>query len=226
MLGDAVLQLLGNIMRMSEERYNRDLRRLNLAGKLLRYEVRTGLILLWTNLPERRLRALRSHAHNWGVASAVTRHRGPPPTDTSIFFRSLALRSEAAAVAVLCQSHQVLASERGPQAVKKLPSLVRGERLCRAYEVYREMVPQPVYTLDQILMLLDALVLGEIIELGICGGCTGAILIDRLRHDRRVCASCYGSLKQIRRQDFNESGIKSLPETSPGDALQVQGCLF
>src|SRR6185295_8553091 len=73
------------IMRVTEDRYSRDLRRINLAQQLIRHEVRTAAIRLWTGLSGDRVRKLmRSYT---ATAGEGLRHRGPPPTSIAEFMR-------------------------------------------------------------------------------------------------------------------------------------------
>jgi hypothetical protein len=178
-------------MRLSEERYSRDLRRLGLAAQLLRFQVRTGLVQRWTALPRRRIESLRRRVLDRPDARCV-RHRGPPPRQTAVFFRNALRASEAAAIGVLCELFDVMPAARGPQEVARLPSLARGERLCQAYAAYQALVPEPQYSLDQVMLLLEALVRGELVELVPCRTCQVTILIDRLSADPRLCPSCRG----------------------------------
>ena len=80
-------------MRISEDRYSRDLRRINLAQRLIRHEVRTQWICAWTGLSDDRVRNLfRSYDKSSG---RVQRHSGPSPTRIASF------RSDATNAAIM-----------------------------------------------------------------------------------------------------------------------------
>lgn len=187
-------------MRISDERYHRDLRRLNLALALIQHEVRTQSVILWSGLARKRLVNLRAQVLKSDGSQSFVRHRGPAPTTVSIFFDTVALHDEAAAVAVLCQLFEVLPATRGPQALVTLPSVGRGERLCRAYEGYRVVVPKPQFSLDQVILLVNALTLGEQVRLAHCEQCAAAILIDLGDLRPMLCTSCVNGSKRRRRQ--------------------------
>ena len=213
-------------MRVSEERYSRDLRRLNLATTLLRHRVRSGLVMQWTGLPDRRLRTLRGREGHSGEGPAQSRHRGPPPRALSVFFQTAALRSEASAIAVLCQVYEVLPLARGPEALKRLPTVGRGERLCLAYEAYLAVVPDPKYSLEQVFLLLDALTLRDTILLGQCTHCQGAMLLDVQRIETPLCASCRALPKAWRDPEPVAAQPVRAEELSRWPPGAMQGSLF
>ena len=64
-------------MRISDDRYNRDRLRLDLALRFMRHEARTHTIRKWTGLTDDRIRKLyRSY---FSIAQPVPRHRGKSP---------------------------------------------------------------------------------------------------------------------------------------------------
>jgi hypothetical protein len=50
---------------------------------------------------------------------------------------------------------------------RELPSLSGGERLCNAFELYRQLVLKPQITLDQLVLLVSALARRDEVALGI-----------------------------------------------------------
>jgi hypothetical protein len=103
------------------------------------------------------------------------------------------VREEASAIAGFLRFfYDVIPDERCPDARKKLPGIERGERLCDALELFREMIPETCITLEQVVLLVFTLAEGESWELGVCANanCHAAILIDRLALSRRLCAYC------------------------------------
>jgi hypothetical protein len=181
-------------MRISEERYDRDIRRIDLAHRLIRHETRTQWICRWTGLTEKRVRNL-SRSYRAGQGN-VDRHRGPPPQKISKVLRSPALRSEASALAGLLVALEVLPRERAPDARTMLPGIDLGERVCRVFELYKEMVPGALFTMDLFILLLLELAQSDHLEVIHCAHCHGAILIDRLGSTRHLCVWCQQALRQ------------------------------
>lgn len=180
-------------MRITDDRYHRDVRRYQLARRLIHHEARTQTICEWTGLTDERVRNLhRSYAV--GEASAL-RHRGPPPRQFERVLRSPALRSEAAAALGICRALGIAADARQPSA---LPSLPTGERLCSAFELYRACIPDTALTLEQLMLLLTVLARGEPLMLAHCAQCHAAILSDCRELTRRVCAHCRETAISIR----------------------------
>ena len=78
-------------MRISEDRYDRDRQRLELALRFLTHEARTQTIRAWTGLTDDRIRKLyRSHLGR--AACYVPRHRGQSPHQSAYFMRSLRIQ--------------------------------------------------------------------------------------------------------------------------------------
>jgi hypothetical protein len=120
------------------------------------------------------------------------RHRGPPPRRIEPILRAKGLNAEAAVLAGLCLAIGVLPSKQLSNSKRELPSLTTGERLCYAFELYRQMVPQPRITLDQLVLLV--MTLAERIEVALshCDSCDGAILAMLLQKPMRTCTRCAG----------------------------------
>jgi hypothetical protein len=175
-------------MRVSEDRYSRDLRRLNLAERFLRHEVRTQWICAWTGLSVHRVRNLyRSYDKSSG---GIPRHRGPSPNRLASYLRSPALRAEASAIGGLARVFEVVPPKPAPNAWRDRANVEAGERLCAVFELYQQIVPQSRFTMDQFIRLAIALTEGGYLEMGHCTTCHGALLVERLVPSRRLCLAC------------------------------------
>jgi hypothetical protein len=175
-------------MRISEDRYSRDLRRIQLACRMMQHEVRTQWICAWTGLSGARVRNLyRSYEESLDGAQ---RHRGPSPKRISSFLRSPQLRTEASAAGGLAQALGVIPDQPMANARRVLPTLESGERLCQAYELFRQIAPEARLTMDQLILLVIALAERQDLEIAHCRNCHGALLVDRLGASRRLCTAC------------------------------------
>jgi len=176
-------------MRILDNRYSRDLRRHDLALRMIRHELRTATIIAWTGLSETRIRGLyRSYIPEGGLAAL--RHRGPPPTSVQLLLRSRELNAEAAGLAGLCLTIGVLPAKSIKDPARELASLTTGERLCYAFELYQQLVPRPQIALEQLVLLVGALACGVEVKFVHCNGCDGAMLVTLARKPTRVCAHC------------------------------------
>ena len=192
-------------MRISEDRYSRDLRRLNLAERFIGLEVRTQWICAWTGLSHHRVRNLyRSYDKGTG---AVPRHRGPSPNRLATYLRSPALRAEASAIGGLARVFEVVPPKPAPNAWRDRANVEAGERLCAVFELYQQIVPQSRFTMDQFIRLAIALTQGGYLEMGHCTSCHGALLVERLVPSRRLCLAC--------QQDALTASHESRTDTPP-----------
>ena len=173
-------------MRVSEDRYTRDLRRIQLAHRLIRHEVRTYWIRAFTRFTEGRIRNL---LRSYGLASdGLHRYRGSPPR---LYSRLVVPKnhSEASALAGIAFVWHLVPEERVPNAWRTLPSLDFGEILCDAFELFRLMIPGGILNLDRFILLVMALAERQL-TVGHCSHCRALILMDPLGAKRRICVHC------------------------------------
>lgn len=175
-------------MRVSEDRYSKDLRRLNIAQRLIRHEVRTQWICALTGFSEDRVRRL-FHAYHRAHGS-VRRHRGPAPMRVTAFVKSSTLRAEASAIGGLARVLEIVPLPVTADGRLDRFGVEGAERLCRVFEIYRQVAPESRFTMDQLIRLVIALTEQREFEIGHCRNCHGALLVDRLGNSRRVCPAC------------------------------------
>ena len=178
-------------MRVWGERYNRDLQRYNLALRMIAHEARTHTICDWTGLPDDRIRHLyQSYVDEHGKRH-VLRRRGPSPQSLAVFFGTARSRSEAAALVGLCYLLEVLPPRSLDDPRRELPSVARGERLCEAYEMYQQLVPETSMTLEHLVLLVMTVSQGQEFEVTQCASCGGVVVLDRGALRRGNCTHCH-----------------------------------
>jgi hypothetical protein len=187
-------------MRISDDRYDRDLRRYNLARRMLQHEVRTATIVVWTGLSKYRIQTLfRSYQGTGGY----TRHRGKSPFQPAFFLRSLLHECESSALTYIALQMEIIPAEIVPDAATSLPSLARGERLVNAFELYRALAPHSRLSLEHAVLLVTELAHRQTLSLGYCDICDGLRVVDRLAVCHALCAFC--RLSQVSK-DMGASG--------------------
>jgi hypothetical protein len=205
-------------MRVSEDRYSRDLRRIQLAHRLIRHEVRTYWIRAFTRLTEGRIRNL---LRSYGLATeGVQRHRGSPPR---LYTRFMTPKNhtEASALAGLALRWHMVPEEPVRNARRALPSLEFGEHLCKAFELFRVIVPRGTLNLDRLILLVLALAERQLMT-GHCDHCRALILLDPLGTKRTLCVSC-----ERQPSSLIQDAPDELPDAGEGGARRgVQQSLF
>jgi hypothetical protein len=205
-------------MRISDDRYNRDRSRFDVAMQFIRNEARTHTIRLWTGLSDDRIRKLyRSYLCD-ASAKPLIRHRGKSPQQAGFFMRSARARQEAALLASLCCLIGALPGEPSPDLLGVLPSLGRGELLCQAYAVFHSLIPETMISFEHAVFLLTALVRGDELVLSACRECAAVLIIDRWSLRAPRCALCADdSLAAPRRGLQDLSTDDSITELAAAD---------
>jgi hypothetical protein len=176
------------IVRISDERYRRDLRRLRLAWRMVLLGARTPTIMRWTSLSKYNIRKLRNdYAEDSAPREGL---KGKTPFRVEFFCKSAALRGETPMLAGFLRHFDVLPAE-GEARVNELPDLSRGERLCSAYEQFRLACPHTEITFERAVTLLIELARGELIRLANCSTCGELVVHDCLSARRPLCAYCF-----------------------------------
>ena len=169
-----------------EDRIGRELRRHQLALRMIAHRARRRTICNFTGLTRERIKTLR---REWQVTSKG-RRRGPSPSSLSAFFRSARMRSEASVIALFCKIQGAVPTERILKAARYFPTLERGERLCDVYEAYRTYFPESEVNFELIVLLAIGLAEPHALELKVCATCPGVIVIDLLSVKYRHCSQC------------------------------------
>jgi hypothetical protein len=177
---------------------DRDLRRLELARRLVGHEARTQHVLNLTGYTKRQFDYLRQR---WGVEED-SRPRGQTYISFTRFFTSARLRSEAAVAGAMFRmfkSSTAKSPERAPSRFKL------GEVLCEVYEGFHASFPGSIIKFDQLHLLASGILKGEAIGLGNCR-CGATILVDLLLASRRrICWAC-----QRKRQDGQKDESRTI----------------
>jgi hypothetical protein len=193
-------------MRVTDDRYNRDRLRLELALRLIGHEARTHTIRLWTGLSDDRIRKLfRAYIR---PSAGVRRRRGKSPQQAAFFLRSGPGAEDAQALAAMLLLFGVVATPtaaahasgtpivaRRPAAAQQ-PSLARGRLLCEAFETYRRVVPQPRIDFEHAVYLADALQRGDELRLRWCTDCDAVGVTERAMLRPTSCRCCGGALAE------------------------------
>jgi hypothetical protein len=204
-----------------EDPGERDLRRLQLAKRLVSHEARTRTIYRFTGYSRHRLATLR---RRWGV-SKDSRHRGPAPTSFSVFFRSPRMRSEGAVAAAICQMFGAVVTRQYDRFPRDFTDLESGERLCEVYEAFHACFPGSGLDFDQLMLLAMGLSKKQVVGIGTCASCNCAILIDLLSKFQRTCPVCQRRALSIVEFESN-AGDQTTETGDAADPGETQGKLF
>lgn len=176
-------------MRISEDRYRREQRSLDLALRFLRHEARTQTIRLWTGLSDDRIRKLyRSYLSH--APSYLPRHRGKSPHQVAYFGRSLRVQQETSVLASLFTLLGVVPPQPKPEEEPGLPNIARGELLCQAFETYRGLLPSAQISFEHAVFLALALSRGDQLRLGGCVDCGSLLVVERFPIRDKRCQYC------------------------------------
>jgi hypothetical protein len=176
-------------MRISEDRYDRDRQRLELALRFLTHEARTQTIRIWTGLSDDRIRKLYK-SYLGRAACYIPRHRGKSPHQAAYFMRSVRIQQEAAVLASYFALAGLVPEEPSAAAAAELPDIGRGNALCTAYETYLVMVPTAAISFEYGVFLARCLSRGDLLRLGRCKECGGILVVERLPVRDRRCRHC------------------------------------
>ena len=174
-------------MRLFDDRYEGQRRQFTLALSMVEHGARRGTIKQWTGLSRFQIYNLtRSYA------SATRTHckRGTSPSQPAYFSKSLKMARESAAFAYIALEMQAIPEGIVPDAGHSLPSLMRGECLMSAFEVYRALLPDPLITLEHAILLITELAQRDTLILARCRSCPEVMVLDRLGPRHGLCPSC------------------------------------
>jgi len=162
---------------VGNERFDRHYRKIRLGLRLMSHRARAQTASDWSGLTLHQLVTLR---RRW-MPDAQDGFRGPRPTSYRPFFSS-ALKARHAAL--FAGIHRMVG------ITSSIPSLEGGEKLCEAYEIFREWEPDAHLEFDYGVLLATGVLKAEEVELLRCQCCGCALLIDKRGKVQRKCARC------------------------------------
>lgn len=167
-------------MRISQDRYDHDRLKFDLAVRMLHWHAPSRTICARTGLTPDRLRKLRRAYSPPRRTSNTVHPRIRTARDPGCFLRSPTLAWEASTLGSLFCMLGLIPRSGG------ICGLQLTELLCTAYETYRTLHPRARLSLQHASVLLDALLAGEL-KLSTCSGCRRLYLADRTRLDLARC---------------------------------------
>ena len=176
-------------MRISDDRYNRDLVRYDLARRLIKHQARTQTIRMWTGLTHDRIRKLY---RTYPPMERVRRRRGKSPRAISFFLRTHRRKFESGLLASMFSIFDAL-PRLGLEHSQSASNVARGASLCDAFEAYVAVLPKGCITFEHAELLLEALACGDELQLATCTDCSSLIVVDRLSLLQPCCAQCRGT---------------------------------
>jgi hypothetical protein len=186
----------GFSMRVTDDRYTADINKFDLAVRMIRHEARTGTIRACTGFSEDRIRKIfNSYFRTNGRASdtpAPRRRRGKSPTRIRQFVNSTPRQLEATLLAdlfLLCQVADIGANGRA-QRLTGADRVALGERICQAFEAYRDIHPEARLSFEWAWNLYHSLVESHELFFADCDTCGGRYVQDAYALDYRRCPFC------------------------------------
>jgi len=178
-------------MRVSDNRYNRDRQKFDLALRMIRHEARTCTIRTWTGLTDDRIRKLYRSYLQTDRAHPVRRHRGKSPSQVEFFLRNPGTLFEAQTLGSLFFLWELLGlAATRPGRGHVATSIERGALFCTAYETYTALHAPARISFEHAWFLLGALIRADELRFETCGTCGAVVLEDRLAERRNACLQC------------------------------------
>jgi len=206
---------------LTREPVDRDLRRRQLAQRLVVHQARTKTIFLLTGLSRHQLATLRQR---WRVTEEL-RRRGPPPTSFKVFRSTLRLRAEASALAVFWKTLGNVGAANGGTH-RAATALEFGERLCEVFEAYLACFPKTELEFEHLVLLVRGLEQADAIGLARCGSCEAVILVDLLDVRRRLCSHCQHAADAVAPARVDAHEVEECSASLPSTGEGVQQELF
>ena len=137
---------------------------------------------------EQKTKLYRNYSSEPGIA--VSRPRGKSPQQAALFTRPPQLNEESSLLASLCSLLGALRRAGAAVSRQALANLSRGELLCQAFEVYRDLVADPRIRFGNLVFLVRALAEGEELALAGCEDCGALTVVDRITFEAHRCPHC------------------------------------
>jgi len=100
------------------------------------------------------------------------------------------MQSEASAIADIAARLGVIPTAPVKNAHRLIAGVEVGERLCRCFELYHQIVHGATMTMEQFILLVVSLAERRILSFEYCGACRGVLVVDCPGAKRWLCPTC------------------------------------
>jgi hypothetical protein len=179
-------------MRLTDNRYSSERSQFELALRMINHEARTRTIRDCTGLSDDRIRKLyTTYFRNTGRDS-VKRRRGKSPQQITLFVKNPTNQLEATTlVALFCTSLLLrIDTANKVHTCWPRPDVEYGHRVCRAFETYTLLHPDPRISFEWAWNLLNSIAYNDELFLAECAACRSLYVQDAYALDYKTCPAC------------------------------------
>ncbi len=179
-------------MRITDNRYAGELSKFDLAMRMIQHEARTGTIKACTGFSEDRVRKIYSTYFKGENGLKVRRKRGKSPSQITRFVSSARRQTEATVLACLFLYFDLVTLNQRGRVMRNesIDMTTMGQRLCRAYENYLLIQPDPRLSFEWAWNLYHCLAHNHELYLAWCDDCGSPYVQDTYALDYRRCPFC------------------------------------
>jgi len=179
-------------MRLTDDRYASERMQFELAFRMIGHEARTLTIKQCTGLSDDRIRKIFSTYFQARQNNRVRRRRGKSPRQVHRFVKSIDHRQQAMSLIMLFHSGRLIhiRPNRSVQNCWPRPGVEPGHRLCRAFETYCLLYPEPLFNFEWAYSLYVNICGNDELVLADCNDCGALYLRDAYALDEGLCAAC------------------------------------
>jgi Flagellar transcriptional activator (FlhC) len=177
-----------NVMRVIDDRYERDRLRFDLALRMMRLNAPGRMIREWTGLSQDRLRKLWRTYMLRRVMRLAYPLRFRLPELAGCFLKSSAANFEASTLGSLfCLLGLISMDDPSDASLVAAKTLERAATFCEAYETYLTIHPSARLSFEQAWLLMIALATRSGVKLNACSPCGRLYLTDSARLQPASC---------------------------------------
>ena len=179
-------------MRLTDNRYASEKQQFELALRMIQHEARTRTIRECTGLSDDRIRKVYTTYFRDAGDCGVKRRRGKSPRQITLFVKTPQNQLEATTLIALYCASLLLRVDAGNNVHScwPRPDVEFGHRVCRAYETYLLLHPEPSLSFEWAWNLLQSISRNDELYLAACRSCRSRYVQDAYALDRRICPSC------------------------------------
>lgn len=179
-------------MRLTDNRYAAEKQQFELALRMIQHEARTRTIRECTGLSDDRIRKVYTTYFRDSGQDDIKRRRGKSPRQIALFVKCPQNQLEATTLVALYCTSLLLRVDTGNNVHScwPRPDVEYGHRVCRAYETYVLLHPDPTLSFEWAWNLLQNITNNDELFLASCRSCRSKYVQDAYALDRRSCPSC------------------------------------